>query len=85
MDEPGRAVTPADGSGHPEPSRGADPQLSEIVVKYRALGEALRTCRQLQFEVARLFAGLSREQQQQAYIAACERIENEEREQETRT
>jgi hypothetical protein len=83
-DEPGRAGTPADGSGQPETPARTDPQLSEIVVKYRALGAALSSCRQLQHEVAVLFAGLNREQQQ-AYIAAVERIEDEKREQETRT
>jgi hypothetical protein len=56
-----------------------DPQLSDIVVKYRAQVTAWQHYQQLRREIAVLFSGLSPDQQQ-AYIAACERIDNEERE-----
>jgi len=62
--------------GLPEP---ADRQLSEIVVKYRALCTAQERYLSLRREVAKAFAELS-PAQQQAYVRACERIDNEARE-----
>lgn len=53
-----------------------DPQLSEIIVKFRALVTAQERYKQLTREVAELFVALSPEQQD-AYVAAVERIDNE--------
>ena len=50
--------------------------LSDIVNKYRALITAQENYKRLQQEIAHLFLLLSPEQQQ-SYIAACERIDNE--------
>jgi hypothetical protein len=55
-----------------------DPQLSEIIVKYRALITAQRHYDQLRRETAVLFGGLD-EGQKAAYMTACERIDNEDR------
>jgi len=52
--------------------------LSDIVNKYRALITAQENYKRLQQEIAHLFLLLSPEQQQ-SYIAACERIDNEEK------
>lgn len=52
--------------------------LSDIVNKYRALITAQENYERLRHEVAVLFDRLS-EEKKQAYIAAVERIDNEER------
>jgi hypothetical protein len=71
-----------EGENEPEPLvielEAADPALSEIIVKYRALITAERHYRQLNREVAVLFITLD-ERQKAAYIAATERIDNEDR------
>jgi hypothetical protein len=54
-----------------------DPQLSEIVVKYRALIDAQARYKALQHEIAVLFNALDGPQKD-AYIAAVERIDEEE-------
>jgi hypothetical protein len=58
---------------------GADPQLTEIVGKYRALCTAMQRFDQLRREVAALYVGLS-EDQKRTYGEVVERIEIEDRE-----
>lgn len=60
----------------PLPPPGVDMQLQDIIARYRALCDTLDLYKLLQHEVAVMFAGLNGDQQK-AYIAACERIDNE--------